>query len=112
MPPRLSCSGAATARPAVLRACASCTSRSVYLSATVTALLLCPVRHWLHWGSGDHAGPVAQQLVDYNVDANESELLRSPVQCVAGSAFMSRDSAFMQAQLLWDNLNHLSLIHI
>ena len=112
MPSRLSCSGAATARPAVLRACASCTSRSVYLSATVTALLLCPVRHGLHWGTGDHAlfsGPAAQQLVGYTMDAHESPLLRRPIQCVAGSAFISCDTAFSRAQLLWGNLNHTSV---
>ena len=106
---RLSCSGAATARPAAPRACASCTVRSVHLYATVIALLLSPVRHWwLHMGPAGPAGldAAARQLgQDTVLDAYKPVLLCSPVQGVTGSTFMPYDTSVLRDSILWDGCN-------
>ena len=103
---RLSCSGAATARSIAPRACASCTTHSVRLSATVIALLLHPVRLWVPMRTAG-LQPFARKLsMDITMDTTLSacKLRRPccPIPYVIASSETTRDAACAPRGLLGD----------
>ena len=103
---RLSCSGAATARSVAPRACASCTTHSVRLSATVIALLLHPVRLWVPMRTAG-LQPFARKLsMDITMDTTLSacKLRRPccPIPYVIASSETTRDAACAPRGLLGD----------